>query len=200
MATATADLISNVSRRLRDPSNVRHTAAEVLSVLNHCQRVLNFAKGSKLATNSAVVTAANRTLYENTDIHATDVQRIVAIRQEDRDLIFVPWKSLIHNDHRWLRRTGDRFELFSTIGRDLFVLYPALGYASTVEVTYVKAPATMVSGGQAPEVEDNLMPLLVDMAEVILSVKNKPFNTLPAILARIMVGFDMKEKGLHGES
>lgn len=183
MAVAINDLLATVSRRLRDPSNVRHSAALVLQVLSHCQRALNRFKGDNLAT-TALTTTAGRTLYKWTEVHATDVQRILSIQQDDRDLHPVDWKEIVHCDDRWLRRTGPRHEVWSPIGSDLFILYPAVGYATSVSVTYCDAPADMVAGANI-ELSDDLAPLLADMAEAILSVKNKQYDTVEGLTKRL---------------
>jgi len=193
MAVAVNDLVTLVSRRLRDPSNVRHSAALVRKVLSHCQRALNRFKADNLATTT-LTTTAGRTLYKWTEVHATDVQRIVACRQDERDLHEVDWREVVHVDERWLRRTGPRHEVFATVGSDLLILYPAVGYATSVDVIYCDAPADMAAGGNI-ELSDDLAPLLADMAEAVLSVKNKQFDTTEALLQRLTTKLALDTSG-----
>ena len=193
MAVAVNDLVATVSLRLRDPSNVRHSAALVRTVLTHCQRALNRFKTDSLATAS-FATTAGRTLYRWTEVHATAVQRILAVRQDGRDLLPVSWRELVHADDRWLRRTGDRHELFANVGSDLLVIYPASPVSTTVSVVYAAAPADLAGGGNIT-LSDDLAPLLADMAEAILSVKNKQFDTTAELLERLVKKLTMDTSG-----
>jgi hypothetical protein len=158
--------------------------------------VLNRWKAENLTT-AALTTTAGRTLYKWTEVHLTDVQKILTIQQDDRDLHQVDWKEVVHADERWLRRTGPRHEVWAPIGSDLFILYPAVGYATSVNVIYAAAPADMAEDDLTIGVSDDLAPILADMAEAILSVKNKQFDTLDELLIRLSLklGFDTSGKG-----
>jgi hypothetical protein len=193
MTVAINDLVTTVSRRLRDPSNIRHSAATVRKVLSHCQRALNYAKGDNLTT-TAFTTTAGLTLYKITDSPLSGVQRIVTIQQDDRDLHNVDWREIVHVDDRWLRRTGPRHELWAPVGRDIFILYPAVGYATSVNVVFTAEPADMAAGAYIV-LSDDLAPILAEMAEAILSVKNKQYDTIEVLVQRLLVKLALDTSG-----
>jgi hypothetical protein len=183
MATNGDDLITELSRRLRDPNNDRHARTLVLDVLTQCQRVLNYQQENRLTTIS-FTPAAGRTLYQTSAV-AADVAKIVEVSQEGRKLYLVDWHDLPHTDTHWLRRTSNQYEMFARVGGNMFALIPALDRVQAVDVTYVTVPAAVVDGATAIDVDDKLVPALLDLGELILLAKNRDFCGLPELEKRI---------------
>lgn len=186
MATNGNDLITELSRRLRDTSNERHARTTVRDILTQCQRVVNLHKADKVSSASFTPTAG-RTLYQVSTV-AADVARIDDIRHANRSLQPVAFHALAHCDTRWLRAVGSRYELFSRIGGDLFVLYPAMNPAEAVTVVYVKVPSDVADAATAIDLRDDYVPLLLDLAEVVLSARVKLWSALPDLMKRIEKG------------
>ena len=186
-------LITELSRRLRDPSNERHARTLVRDVLTQCQRVVNLAKRDKVATTSFTPTAG-RTLYQNSEVAST-VARILTIRQSGRDLHEVAFPELAHVEHRWLRATGKRYELFSRIGGDLFALTPALDTPLAVDVVYVTVPADLTDGAGDVVISDEYIPLLLDIGEVMLAGRVRMWPGMEELLDRVKRGLGYASEG-----
>jgi hypothetical protein len=186
MADSSA-LIDELSRRLRDPNNTRHSRALVNTVLTQCQRVVNLHFADVVVSASFTPTSG-RTLYRTSEI-AANVARIAAVRQEDRDLHEVPWPSLVHSDARWYRRIGPRHELFARIGGSLFALYPAVAVPAAVSIDYVSVPADLADTTGDVVIDTELLPLLLDLGELVLTAKNRDFVRGADLAPRVQQAF-----------
>lgn len=183
MAANSSDLITEVSRRLRDPNNERHARTLVRDVLTQCQRVLNY-HGEYVTTTANLTTAAGRTLYETSEV-AADVAKIKSMRFEGRELLRVDWRQLVHADPHWLRRVGPSFQQFARIGGNVFALVPALESAQTVVVTYVTVPSDLTDGSSDVDIPDEQIPTLLDMGELVLTAITNNFMGVREIARRL---------------
>ena len=189
MATiSTQAIITEVGNRLRDPSNFAHPRATVLDILSRVQRCLSIGLRLKI-TSASFAPTARRCLYEITEI-ASDIGRIVGVRDLGRDLAEVPFAALGDNDTDWLRREGPQPEVFSTIGRDLVVLTPfQRASPPTLVVFYTMQTVALVDGAaDFPVIPDDYVPLLMDITEAILLMRGRiftPESALPELMSRI---------------
>jgi hypothetical protein len=186
-------LITEVSRRLRDPNNERHARTLVRDVMSQCQRIVNLVKRDKVASSSFTPTAG-RTLYATSEVAAT-IARIITIRQFGRDLHEVAFGELAHVEHRWLRATGKRYELFARVGGDLFTLTPALDTPVAVDVVYVTAPTDLTDGAGDVVISDEYIPLLLDMTELVLAMRVRLWQGSDELLDRIKRGLGYSAEG-----
>jgi len=184
MAFTGSALIDSLARRVRDTTNFAHDRPTLLDVLNRVSYVLNAATRVKL-TSTSFTPAANRTLYQ-TDAVASGILRIVGVREAGgRDLLEIPWESLVLNDPAWLHTTGPRHEMFAYIGRDLFVLYPAVKSADIAALTVIhaKTPTALADDAVAWELPDDLEPVLLDLSEVLIYLRGRIFSPQEMIAA-----------------
>lgn len=187
MATTGATLVAELSRRLRDPNNERHGTTLVVDVLSQSQRLINFATEAK-TTTVTFTPSAGRTLYRTSELDGTsptNVMKVTAIRQSNRDLIEVAWRSLGHVDVQWLRRQGARYEVFARIGGNLVVIAPAMSVPQPLEITYVAKPAAVVNDATAIDLADEFVPAILDLAELTLATRVKQFDGLSDIIFRL---------------
>jgi len=167
------DLITELSRKIRDTTNVGHTRVLVLDVLNRAQRAINARLG--LVHTTATFSTTNSPLYDIPTI-ASDIVRIVAVRDANRELDQVDWRDLVHQDYKWLRRRGPEALLFSTIGREVLVIVPAPQIATTLTAVYVQQTANMDDGAVTVlAIPDAFKPVLLDVSESVLLFKAREF-------------------------
>lgn len=183
MADSSA-LITELSRRLRDPNNTRHARTLVRDVLTQCQRIVNLHTADVVTITTSFTPTAGRVLYRRTEI-ASDVARVLAVRQEDRELWEVPWRSLIHADAAWYRAVGPRHELFARIGTSLVAIYPARENPVALSVSYTSVPADLTDGLADVTISDEWIPLLLDLGELVLTAKNREFVRMADVMKRV---------------
>lgn len=176
-------LIDELSRRLRDTGNIGYPRATILSVLNVAQRAVNARLG--LVMNTATLTTVNTPLYSVPDI-ATDIVRVVEVRDNDRTLVKVPYEHLVYQDANWLRLYSAQAEVFSNVGRDLLVVIPTPVVSTALTVVYVKQPTDLADAG-APlwDLPDEHRSLVLDLTEAVLLFRGREFENMQAVLERI---------------
>jgi uncharacterized protein DUF6682 len=176
-------LIDELARRLRDTGNFGYPRATILSVLNVAQRSVNARLG--LVMTTATVSTVNTSLFSVPAI-ATDIVRIVEIRDNDRVLSKVPYEQLAAQDADWFRLTGPQAEVFANIGRDLLAIIPIPVVPSNLTVTYVKQPTDLTDAG-APfwDLPDEHKSLVLDLVEAVLLFRGREFENMQAVLERI---------------
>jgi hypothetical protein len=190
MADSSA-LITELSRRLRDPNNERHARSLVRDVLTQCQRVINIY-GEHVTTTASFTTTAGRTLYATSEV-ASNVAKIAAIRYEGRELLEVGWRQLVHADPHWLRNVGTSPQQYARIGGNLFALVPA-GPALTVSVVYVTTPADLTDGVGDVALPDEQLPALLDMGELVLTARTKNYKVAREIGRRLAQNLQLENR------
>lgn len=185
MAEPAGSLVSTLLRRVRDPQGAMHDRVTVARpFLSHAQRLVN--AGLRAVIGEAVlVTEPYRLIYPVAALLPNAVH-IESVREADRDLADVTWESLWHTDGSWFRRTGDRFEAFARIGRDLLVVYPAKKVASSITVVYTALTANLTQDSIATDLDDTLHAPMLALAESLLYLRARDFAGLDAALATLM--------------
>ena len=187
MATNGDALITELLLRHRNASTDRVSRAFVATILSQCQRVLNLHFGDRITTVS-FTPSAERTLYTVAAV-AADVAKIVLVRENGRELFSCTFETLTDTDLDWLRRTGPRHEQFARIGGDLWVLYPAKLSPTVVDVVYVTIPDDVADAATPIELSDELVPMLLDMAELVLAMRVRVWSVTTDLLERLKAGF-----------
>lgn len=176
-------LVDTVLRRVRDVQGSAHPRALVRWLLSMAQQLVNARFDNALDT-ATFTTEPQRQIYPLAAGFPTSV-RVIAVRQDGRDLGAVPWADLIQLDRRWHRRAGPRLETWSPIGRDLLVLHPALATAATVDVVVTKLTTSLTIDSDTLEVPDQLIPPMLDLVEAIVLTKGRLFEPAAAALDRL---------------
>jgi len=189
MATTGATLIDALSRRLRDTSNTAHSRDLLKRILTHSQRAINLAQQAKKASVS-FTPDPGRTIYTRTEV-AANVGRILRIIA-DRTLPEVRWPMLQDTDRHWYRAIGGRHVQWARIGGNLFVLHPALWEPEAVTVIYVTVPADVIDGATNVDLPDELLPMVMDLAEGIMLAKARITHAMDAPLTRLAAALQPK--------
>lgn len=131
-----ATAVDLLQQRVRQSGNVAVTQDTATIVLSMCERLINTYL-RRVTASSSFTTTAYQTIYDYRSSLTTAVD-IISVTESNRD---IPWSSMADlsaYDQIWFRRTGTRFEFWTQIGRDAFILYPAKTAASAVTVEYSK--------------------------------------------------------------
>jgi hypothetical protein len=188
-------LIDDLSRRLRDTANLGYPRNTVLDILNRSQRSINAHLG--LVTSSATLTTSNTSLYSIPAI-ASDIVRIIEVRDSNRLLHKVPWEHLVYQDAKWLRLFGEQAEVFTTIGRDLLTLTPIPVVATPLTIVYVSQTVNMTDGA-APlmAIPDEHKPILLDLSEAVLLFRGREFKMMQQALQRLVPALSIEDVIRH---
>jgi len=178
-------LISSLLRRVRDPQGLANTRGFTRSILSDCQRLINARSRRVLETIAGFVTEPMRMFYPLTASMPTAV-RVQAVREGDRDLDRVTLKQLSQINSTWFRRTGDRFEAFAEVGRDLIVIYPAKTITSTVDIVAVKLTDNLIDENEATDLPDEDLLDVMELAEAVLLAKMREIDTVKPLIERIV--------------
>lgn len=183
MATNGDDLIDSLARRIRDNSNTAFSRVFLLDLLNRVSRCLCAALRLKIRSVSFAPTA-QRVLYQ-TSAFASDVIRVVAVREGGRDLQEVPPDHLTFQDNEWVRRQGPRPEVWARIGRDIVAIAPCqMQSPPTLTIDYVAIPTAITDAATPIECpQDEYVSVLLDLSEALALLSGRVHNMPSAIRA-----------------
>ena len=180
MATPAHILCDILLQRLRDKEGITHPRATVFKILTAVQRAVNERKKLVLAT-LPLTTKAYQVFYPVTPNLANTID-IAAVHDENGlDLHFVDWHTFWYTDRGWHRRTADQFRLYSKVGREILMVWPAKQVDATVNVvTVVKTDD--LDEEVSIQLPDETFAVIEDFAEVILSVMGRNFNPIKSVI------------------
>lgn len=174
MATTAGTARTRLLSRVRMSGTVAYSEANIYDLLSKCEMLINYLIGRYTATDT-ITTSAN-TYFYTFSADLSDGMRIVSMSESNREIPELPdWRELGQFSRTWLDDTGTRFECFAHIGHDLILIYPAKTGASSVDVTYVKIPATLDDSADNFSLPDDDVELVIDLAEIILLTSSRRF-------------------------
>src|SRR6266705_4676559 len=184
MAQAIGPLVDILLRRVRDPHALGTTRTLARLVLSHSQRIIN-AKAKYVLVTETLTTFEACLIYPINSLLPNST-RIVTVRDDGHDLNYEPsWRNLANYRSDWFRQVKPQHLIYSMIGRDLLVLYPAKDYDSVVEVVSAKLLANFADDSTATEIPDSDENFLLDIAELILTIKNRNLPVAESMLKSI---------------
>ena len=196
MAEVANTLINVALERVRDPLGAAHDREDVaLLLLDRCQKMVNvFTKQVKETTT--VNTTPTQQVYSMQALVPNAV-KIIDVRQGARSLPKVGWETLFYTDREWLRRIGSRIEVFAQLGIDLLMLHPGSDIAQSIDVVSVKQTATLGVVGDTTEISDHDLPVVLDLLEAVLSMRQREFQPVDDALKRLAprIGIDRLSDG-----
>jgi hypothetical protein len=187
MAEVAGTLVDALLQRVRDPSGLAHTRDTARLVLSHVQRIANYALRAVL-DSATLPTEPYRQVYPVLSLLPA-AARVVGIREGARDLDEIAWPLFHLSVPRWFRATGPRFEAFARIGDDLLVIYPAKTLASSVSVVYARLTTALVNDSTPTDMPDEYLPLVLDVAEAILLLRQRQYAPAQEIETRVVARF-----------
>jgi hypothetical protein len=182
MAQTADEATLSLLRRARDPGGMATTVPEAMSLLSRAQQLLNL--GLQAVIDETVLpTVPLEPLYALTLVPKAG--RVIAVREEGRDLSVAAWSTLRHVDWAWWRAVGDRFELWAPLGWTHLILHPAKPYAAEVTVVSVRLIEPIASGSTNLVIPDELTPPLFDIAEALLALKMRKLSVIIDLKNRV---------------
>jgi len=185
MPYVAGQLVDQLLARVRDTHALGTSRVTCRLLLTHLQRIVNARDGYVVDTLS-FPTVPYQQIYKVSDpAQAPAALRMLGVQEGARDLKKVLWKEFWYFDRAWGRAIGPQFELWSMIGRDLLVLWPSKPAADTVTLVYAKLTADLSDDTVAIELPDDTVPLLVDLAEALICLKQRVYSPLTALAASL---------------
>lgn len=183
----TADSLTfEVLDRVRDTAGKMHTASFVRSILTSAQQVLNAGLEYVIA-NALASLYANRVFY-NISTAFSPVIRVVGLRGSAtvRDLIKLNSLDdfLIYGPY-WSRHVGQHALAWTTVGRDVLVVYPAFENDGSLGMYYVKLTNTFSAGSTVSEFSTEQCGPLVTLTEAILLLRQRDLEACDRALGRL---------------
>lgn len=186
MAKLASQLCNVALQRVRDPSGIGHSRSFVIARLSDAQRMINAMLG--VVTDSVTLTTTPyQTVYSLSGL-LTSAVRVVGVREEGRDLARMRdvWR-LAHINRTWFRETGDQFQAWTMLGRDVLAIYPAKVEPSSVTIQQTRL--TTVLGGEDDPIElpDEYGDLIVELTVAILLLKQRQLLLAKQTLKHFMM-------------
>lgn len=188
MAAEAGPLVDVLLQRTRDPQGTANTRTFTRQILSMSQQLANAALRAVL-DEAELAIEPRRQVYPIKALLPAAAQ-VVAVRDEDgRDLQEVHWRTLAQVNRQWPRAIGPRFKTYALIGRDLLVVHPASETATRVHVHYAILTADLASDTTRTELHDDFLPIVLDVAEVVLMMRGRSYAPANAALGRIAQRF-----------
>lgn len=183
----TADsMTTEVLARVRDPNGIMHTVTFVRNRLTDTQRYLNGLLGLVVASSGIVLGATQNFFVLSSSIPSSI--RIVGIRgsNQTREVAPVPSiESFLIYGPTWARRTGPYLESWTTVGRDLLVVYPAASALGSIDVFYAKLTNAFSDAATLSEFSAEQCGLIVTLTEAILLLRQRDLQSAARAMARL---------------
>jgi len=180
--------IEILMRRIRQEGGLALSPDLAIHIYSLCEQIVNTAFQRILVTNT--FTAPKQKLLFTLRDEFSDAVSIITFVQSNREIIkLASLDELSAYDPNWFRSiTGTRFEAWHSVGRDLFILYPGLAAADSVDITYVKL-LTMhtnfaTSYNTDSELPDEDVDIALTLAELILLARYRLLSNIPSRLVR----------------
>lgn len=184
MAEVAGTILDVVLARVRDPSGMAHDRTTVaLPLLDRAQKMVN-AFTKQVKSTDSVTIEQKRQIHSMRDLIPGAV-KVVDVRQGERSLTKVDWTTLFYTDREWMRRIDARFEVFAQLGVDLLVIHPASDLSETLEIVSVKQTTTLTEPDSVTEIVDNDLPVVFDLTEALLSLRQREFQSVADALTRL---------------
>ena len=197
------DAVDLLQQRIRQEGNIAITQNFATEVLSRCERLIN-AYLRRVTASTSFTTAAYTTIY-NYRGTLTSAIDIISVEESNRE---IPWCSLADlsaYDQAWFRRTSqedtERFEFWTQLGRDAFILYPAKTAASAVTVEYSKLVTGYTTYASVASVAFELSrddaEYAIALAEIILLARSRQFTTIQERMKTLIKALLLNRTGMN---
>lgn len=175
MAETTTALVQALGRRVRDPNNLAHSSTNVISLLNHVQRVINAATSAVKVTATLTPTSPNA--FYSVIASLSSLIRPERVLFNNEDVLQSDWRSYNHIDPYWARAIGPKPLQWDRVGHEIFIVTP-IPIGETISVTGPKVTTALTTAGQATELPDQHMPAMLAIMEQLLLQRQRLFTSV----------------------
>ena len=168
MSITGGEIKERVFDRLQMNSSVAYTDAFFYNVLSKVQNLVNSSLELVVATSTLTTIPAQ--FFYHLPWHLPDAIRVIDVSDSDVTINHMKrWQELYQFDLSWYTETAaSTFLLWSMIGRDMLVLYPAFATASSVDVKYVEYLDALTADASAFGLQDHYLGIVMDITELVL--------------------------------
>lgn len=174
-------LVDQILGRVRDPQARITSRNFVRDRLADAQRLINTRFGFIL-DSATLTTEPLRIFYPVTALLAGAAWPQY-VQQGERDLVKTAWKALWFMRRGWPRVVGPQYELWSLIGRDTIVVWPASTVSVALTVLSAKLTAGLANDDAELELPDDTLPMVVDLATVLVLLKARDYAPMAEAVA-----------------
>lgn len=174
------EVVDTVLERVRDPNAVITSRDFVRDRISDAQRLLNARFGWVLDI-ATLTTEPERCFYPIAALLPAATQ-VRFVRDGQRDLVYVPWKTFWFMGRGWPRRLATQSEVYSTIGRDTVVVWPATRTSVALEVRAAKLTTQLVNDASEFEVRDEMVPMISDLATALVLLKARDYAPIDEVM------------------
>lgn len=183
MTVIVGPLVTDILKNIRDEAGSGSSRTFVRNILSHAQRLVNFLIEDVVKT--ATLTLEPKRLAYPASQLISDYLKPLSITHNGNDLARGSLGSLSVFDSYWPRAIDSPPSMFIPIGLDVLLIYPAGELETTVTVTYVADTQNIAGDGSEMDVSDHAVPLVKDVATALLLLRQRDFDVLTPILARL---------------
>lgn len=183
MATTANIAIDAVLKRTRDPQGGGITRDQVRGLLEDAQRLVNADRGYVIERQT-LTTEPERIFYPiQSEVGGS--ARVLSVAEDGRELFFQPLERMLATyGFGWFRQIGPKLLGWSLAGRNLLVLFPGRTTPATIEVRVAKKTGELPNEAAELELQDNEVPLVVDVAAMLVNLKKKDFDVMRSLASR----------------
>lgn len=188
-----------VLKRSRDPLGTANPSIMIWDLFNRLQIAVNGQIEDVVGSVSLSLNARQCVYQINALMPAA--QKILGVRDANRDLYPMELDQLRGLDRYWFRRFKDQLRWFALCGYDLLIIGPpqdALSEAKTVTVLYNAVTTTIVNDGSTFSLQDENVESVMELTEAILLAKARDWAGAKQALKRAVTSLGLEHVALRG--
>lgn len=187
MATNVGILSAEVADRVRDPSYMGTSQANVILLLSFAQQVINGIVEDVVVTSGLVLQP--RTVIYALSGFLPNCVHLLAMRDasgRDLDPLYGGAGEIANIDLRWPVAVSDVPRSFAVIGRDLVAIHPGVNNQSnTLTAVYSQLTSALATTSDTTVLQNESDDALLDLTEILLLLKNRDLSPVKNAMARM---------------
>ena len=188
-----------VLQRSRDPLGTANSEAIMYDLFTRLQRAVN-AKIEDVVGSASLPIIARQCVYQ-INANLPLAQKVLGVRDANRDLYPMEFDQLRGLDRYWFRRFKDQLRWFALCGYDILVIGPppdSLQEATAVTVVYNQVTSAITSDANTFQLQDENVQSVEELTEAILLCKARDFAGMKQALGRAVKSLGLEHVALRG--
>ena len=184
--------------RIRDPFGTANGVTLIWDLFNRIQWAVN-AQIEDVVESATLPLNSRQCVYQ-VNANLPNAQKILGVRDSNKDLYPMEFDKLRGLDRYWFRRFRDYLKWFVVCGYDLLIVGPPLDTlqeAQSVEVLYNKKTAPITNDGSTFEIQDENVQSVMELTEAILLAKARDWAGANEALRRAVKAMGMEGLALR---
>ena len=184
--------------RVRDPNGTANSPVLIWDLFNRLQWAVN-AQIEDVVAVAPLALNARRCVYQISAV-VPNAQKIVGVRDGDKDLYPMEFDLLRGLDRSWFRRCRDYLKWFALAGYDLLIVGPpqdSLQEATSVSVVYNAKTTPITSDASTFQLQDENVQSVMELAEAVLLAKARDWPSAQEALKRAVKSLGLEQVALR---